>query len=158
MIAPTDKEVIVQLRAQVADLTEEVEAWRAHDRDGAKAAITTQREAEVRSRVLALKPSSRAGVGFGGAIIRLLIVFMDNPGRLLTKHEIYKLIVSDVDAERDTKTVDVRVCHVRHVLQWCGLPRTGVETVWGRGYRLQTDAAERLKEVLEPDAAQAVAA
>lgn len=155
----TDRQRIMELEAKVSDLTEEVEAWRAHDRDGAKAAITTQRETEVRSRVLALKTSARAGVGFGGAaIIRLLIVFMDNPGRLLTKYEIYKLIVSDVDAERDTKTVDVRVCHVRHVLQWCGLPRTGVETVWGHGYRLLPDAAERLKAVLEPCAAQAVAA
>lgn len=157
MIAQTDKQRILQLEAQVAGLTEEVEAWRASDRENLLLSTVTQREVGIRSRVLGQIPPSPQRSGYGGVVILLLIHMMDRPGRLMTRQELYKLIVRDADGDTDLKIVDVRITQVRHVIQALGVSRKGIETVWGKGYRLLPDAAAILKSKLEP-AAQAVAA
>lgn len=155
----TDRQRIMELEAQVSELTEEVLAWRASEREGTLQSAASTREMEIRSRVLSLRPVLvGTGHGYGGVVTRLLIAMMDRPAKLFSKAELYKMVVLDPNGDADIKIVDVRITQVRHLLEWCGVARTGVETVWGKGYRMLPEAADRLKALLEPNAAQAVAA
>lgn len=158
MTALTDKQRILQLEAQVSELTQEVQAWRASDREGTLQSAASVREMDIRSRILSLRPASvGTGHGYGGVVTRLLIAMMDRPGKLFSKAELYKMVVLDPNGDTDIKIVDVRITQVRHLLEWCGLSRAGVETVWGKGYRMRCEAAELLKAALEPQS-RAVAA
>jgi DNA-binding response OmpR family regulator len=143
----SDRARIQQLEAQVADLTEELEAWRGFDGDAERRAKNDEREARVRTRIMRLKPAHRPCM-YGGVVVRLLLHFIDHPDRLHRRETLLDVVAGE-GSESLPKVVDVRVSHARDVVAFAGFDRTMIETHWGRGYRITAANAELLKAALD---------
>lgn len=60
-------------------------------------------------------------------------------GQVVSRSSLMDVCFSQVDSEPSYKIADVHMCHLRAALK--GTPYENmIETVWGRGYRLRTEA------------------
>jgi len=64
---------------------------------------------------------------------RIFETLYDSNGRVQSKEQLLRAIAPIVDEEPEIKIVDVFVCKVRKKLKGLGI---GIDTVWGRGYRI----------------------
>ncbi len=64
----------------------------------------------------------------------LVLLLARNPGRVFSREKLLE-IVWGYDFAGETRTVDVHVAHLRHKLE--GMQPT-IDTVWGVGYKLET--------------------
>ncbi|NTF67715.1 winged helix-turn-helix domain-containing protein [Rhizobium rhizogenes] len=62
----------------------------------------------------------------------------DAKGRIQTKENLLSVIAPIIDDEPGIKIVDIYVCKIRKKLTGLGL---AIETVWGRGYRINQRGA-----------------
>lgn len=65
----------------------------------------------------------------------LLLTLAENPGMVFSREKLLD-IVWGYDFAGETRTVDVHIAHLRHKLK--GMQAT-IETVWGVGYKLDTE-------------------
>jgi DNA-binding response OmpR family regulator len=65
----------------------------------------------------------------------LLLTLAENPGVVFSRDQLLN-IVWGYDFAGETRTVDVHIAHLRHKLE--GM-QAAIETVWGVGYKLETD-------------------
>lgn len=65
----------------------------------------------------------------------VFISLYDAKGRVLSKEQLLRVVTAHWGEEPEIKIVDVFVCKVRAKMK--GMP-LGIETVWGRGYRLMS--------------------
>lgn len=77
----------------------------------------------------------------------LLRVLLVGSGRTVSRDHLYeatRVAISAYRSSTDIKIVDVVLSHVRSKLRPVGIE---IETVWGRGYRLTPENAQRLAEL-----------
>lgn len=146
----TDRDLVLKLQARVAELEDEVAAWKAYDRDRGRVDIESARFAAVLAK---LRPfSTRTGVQ---APARLLMVLLDSAGRLVTLERCLEAARKpDGDEEPSSNLVGVVVCVLRAILSKAG-HRGAITLVWGRGYMIEAEVAERINAWLGPAAAKA---
>lgn len=145
--ARTDRERVLQLEARVAELEDELAAWRANDADEGDdeaAALRLNAVTGVLRAVIANARGVRNGVR-GSA--RLLIHLLDRPGRLCRHAELLAAVSTKEDAL--PTGVNVRMCSLRHALRRMGFP-SAITTVWGEGYVLDAAAAPAIARWVEP--------
>jgi DNA-binding response OmpR family regulator len=63
----------------------------------------------------------------------LLLLLARNPGRVFSRERLLE-VVWGYDFAGETRTVDVHIAHLRHKLEGMS---SGIETVWGVGYKLE---------------------
>lgn len=150
MQALTDRQLVVKLQARVAELEDEVAAWKAYDRDKGRADLDSARYAVVLAKV-------RPFCGRHGSqsSVRLLLTLLDNAGRLVTLERCLDAVRKPGrDEEPVSNLVSVGVCRLRSALSRAGYGGD-VVTIWGRGYMIDVEAAERINAWLGPAAAKA---
>jgi DNA-binding response OmpR family regulator len=72
-------------------------------------------------------------------LVKLLELFLDNPGRLLTRKTIMRE-VWETDYTGDTRTLDVHMSWLRHAIEADPDQPKLLQTVRGKGYRLELPA------------------
>lgn len=72
--------------------------------------------------------------------LELLVLFIQNPGRLFSKEEIYGRVWGE-NVSGDISTVTVHVRRLREKVEADPANPRLIETVWGLGYRLAVDTA-----------------
>lgn len=68
-----------------------------------------------------------------GQEFSIFITLYDAKGRVLSKEQLLRTVTKLWGEEPEIKIIDVFVCKVRAKIK--GMP-IGIDTVWGRGYRL----------------------
>ncbi|OUS25886.1 hypothetical protein A9Q98_11340 [Thalassotalea sp. 42_200_T64] len=68
----------------------------------------------------------------------LLSLLMFNAGKVLTRDDIYKLLLGR-EYDGSERSVDVRLSRLRDKLISQGVVKTQVKTIWGKGYLLSAD-------------------
>ena len=68
----------------------------------------------------------------------LLSLLMFNAGKVLTRDDIYKLLLGR-EYDGSERSVDVRLSRLRDKLVSQGVEKTQVKTIWGKGYLLSAD-------------------
>lgn len=111
-----------QLRADNMAMREELEAWRARDAAGVALLEDDMRLARVR-KVFGLHPGA-------GAVLLLLV----DKGSV-SKRAWY-VLRAETHEDEDGRILAVHLCKVRDALERRRIPRSVIETVWGRGYRM----------------------
>ncbi len=141
----TDRERVGALEAENAQLREELNAYRANERGDTRSDEDLRREVAIR-RFLGMRAQPNArNVGAGPSAILLHLI--DRAGHTVSREVLYGL---RHDQDGNSRVIDVQVCTLRRALEAHGHP-DAITSVWGRGYMLDRDVAERLRrEVLEP--------
>ena len=142
----TDRERCLQLEARVAELEEELAAYKANERRAVRDAADLSRQVKVRDF---FHPAVRKR-SIGAVPAAMLLHLLDHPGVVATKEQLYDCRFqpgADPDYEPQMKVVDVHVCHLREALAARGYPRA-IDTVWGRGYRIEPAMAATLKAAI----------
>jgi DNA-binding response OmpR family regulator len=127
---------IEALRTRVADLEEEIAAWREYERS----------ETGV-SEDWAFIDAIRRRLGVQKRHARLLIGMARSPGRIISKYNLTRMQGSYEDASIQSANVSVVFC--RRAFAQAGLPNA-IETVWGHGYRLSQDGADLINAIIAP--------
>lgn len=131
------RERALRAEARVAELEEELAAWRAMKRDEARDADAVQRETRIREALRSATPE--AG---GPAKARVLLALIERPGEVVSLDRLLDALRglpgTQPDVEPMPKIVAVHVCKVRKALKALGRPGA-IETVWGRGFRISAD-------------------
>ena len=143
MRAETDRERVLRLEAENAQLREELAAWRAYERDDADDDAALEREALLGRRLqdLGLMHAGRR------QIARLLLYLLERPGRLVTGRQIKaRLCGARAEEVRDTYP-KVIISLTRTTLDLIG-HRAAIITVWGSGWILDPDAAPAIRKAL----------
>ncbi|WP_185962674.1 response regulator transcription factor [Thalassomonas sp. M1454] len=70
----------------------------------------------------------------------LLSLLMFNVGKVLTRDDIYKLLLGR-EYDGAERSVDVRLSRLRDKLISQGVVKTQIKTIWGKGYLLSADEA-----------------
>ncbi|MEL1135708.1 response regulator transcription factor [Desulfitobacterium sp. THU1] len=73
----------------------------------------------------------------------LLKMFMENPGKALRREEMLNVVWGE-DYFGDTKTLDVHIRRLREKIEDNPSAPRYIKTIWGSGYRWQTETAGRL--------------
>ncbi|MEW6998269.1 response regulator transcription factor [Colwelliaceae bacterium BS250] len=68
----------------------------------------------------------------------LLSLLMFNVGKVLTRDDIYKLLLGR-EYDGSERSVDVRLSRLRDKLITQGVEKTQIKTIWGKGYLLSAD-------------------
>lgn len=68
----------------------------------------------------------------------LLSLLMFNAGKVLTRDDIYKLLLGR-EYDGSERSVDVRLSRLRDKLISQGVEKTQIKTIWGKGYLLSAD-------------------
>lgn len=68
----------------------------------------------------------------------LLSLLMFNAGKVLTRDDIYKLLLGR-EYDGSERSVDVRLSRLREKLVNQGVTKTEIKTIWGKGYLLSAD-------------------
>lgn len=118
--------------AQLRDRIEYLEAENANLRDLLTVSPDTDFIRACRA-ALRLTPSS--------AKVLQIMMFGRRTSKLAILHAYY----DGNEGDRDTKLIDVQVCHVRKALKPHGV---AIETVWGDGYRIAADDKSRVLSIL----------
>ena len=113
-----------------------------------RVAKNTQYEANQKVEVgdLSLYPQAQKckvkgkGIRLSGFEFQLLLLLLSNVGKVLTRDEIYSLLLGR-EYNGLERTIDVRISTLRDKLAKQGMEQTQIETVWGKGYILNTSAA-----------------
>lgn len=143
----TDKERILHLEAQVASLTEELDAWRANHRDDANAIVRLDRWSTARNW---LRQHGHKAATSGAD---LLICFLQTPGRLLPFARLIDALGRDADALLDLRaSVSVEIWKLRRALEVAGYAGA-VRNVWGQGYVFEASVAREIEMRLAEDRA-----
>lgn len=137
----TDRERILALEAQVAELTEELEGWRARAAEVAAHAAADTREFQAMEAMARHLRGKRAP----GQVVRLLLYLMDHAGQVCRNETLLLAIRADEDT--DLALVKVVLHYLRSALTGLGLPQA-VITVWGVGYAMSPQAAAAIRERL----------
>lgn len=149
----TDREVV--LEARVAELEDELAAWR-HDADQVRVnAARMKRAVAIRDRLQPLD------VRCALAACGIFMCLVDHPGAAIPKARLVaasRYAGEDVPwpsssraDEPEPKVVAVQVAHLRSALRQVGL-EAAIEAVWGVGYRVSAENAARLKARFDPEA------
>lgn len=69
----------------------------------------------------------------------VLSFFMENPNRVWTKEQLFRQLWYMDDLDGDVFTVVVHVGRIRDKLKKAKLSEIPIETIWGSGYRFNTD-------------------
>lgn len=87
---------------------------------------------------------------------RLLVALLCRPNGM-SKGTILDALYAHRNSDEvpELKIVDVFICKLRGKLEAHGFPRTAVETLWGRGYRIADGQRTPLAEALELDLTKA---
>lgn len=147
---PTDRERILQLEAKNAELTAELEAYRANDRDAAANSAAVLRWAGVADRLRPHLPDRYRH--HAPQTARLLIYLMDHADQLARHFDLGQAIILNEDNDAPEQSAKVAVSWARSTLPSLGLADVQIRTVYGDGWVLQRADAARLRAVLEPDA------
>lgn len=140
----TDRERCLQLEARVAQLEEELAAWRGHDADDDRDEADALRLDAVK-RALVRSVPAKALNGQQALAARTLLLLLDRRGRLTTQAALAARISPTGDGE--LKVAQVAICRLRKALRHWKLA-DAVRTVWGQGYVLEPEAAERIERIL----------
>lgn len=138
------------LRAQVAELKEELAAWKAYDeghRHGPDPIVADRWRAALNARP--------------GAT-RIIMALAARPDRLFSREAIIQAAKSGVGRELDEPCrhlANVYVCHARTALAQLAMqgrlspafagPAAGIKTHWGHGYSMTPAAARELERLVE---------
>lgn len=71
---------------------------------------------------------------------QLLLLLLSNAGKVLSRDQIYTLLLGR-EYNGLERTIDVRISTLRDKLASKGMEKAQIETVWGKGYILNTSAA-----------------
>jgi DNA-binding winged helix-turn-helix (wHTH) protein len=143
----TDRERCQALEARVAELEEELAAWRAEGLDAARDDALMHRAVSLRDQLQ--RGDRRCAMVACGMLIRLI----DHAGNVASKQQLVdasRSVGSCWDREPALKIADVQVNFLRRGLSALGFPGM-IETVWGYGYRISGANAMVLKAALEPE-------
>lgn len=133
----TDRERCLQLAAENAALRAEVEAWRANDRD-----------AQLGDQAAFRADIARRFLGRGGQVARLLLVFIDNPGRVLSRDELLDAVCDNPEDHFDPRAhLGGVILKLRGDLAKLGYPLS-VENIWGQGFTMPPNIAAKLRTAL----------
>lgn len=146
MIGLTDRDRCLQLEARVAELEEEVEAWRAQARGEA-------REAAYATRIQALKHEFRR-VGVGGQLgmgAKVLLDLMAHAGTVRTYRQLAATFATDPEDPCD-KGAMVALIPVRKAMRAWRLDHH-LSNVWGVGYLLSRAGAVAVEQMMRTEAA-----
>lgn len=118
------------LARQLADVRDELEAYKAHARETPKG-VTDEYVAYRRL------------LGVAGASVRLLEALLAKPGAVLSPDA--ALRITSGQREVTTNVAQVQMHRLRKALQAHGLT---VRTMWGAGWYLTPDDAARIRELI----------
>ncbi len=76
-------------------------------------------------------------IRLSGFEFQLLLLLLSNVGKVLTRDQIYTLLLGR-EYNGMERTIDVRISTLRDKLASKGMVKTQIETVWGKGYILNT--------------------
>lgn len=139
------------LRRQLRELNEELEAWRGNRRDADAAEVFAVRLGRY-------QPLFK---GSGRAAVQMLLLLLDRPGRAVSRAALleatrWSASVKDTD-QVDWKIVDVYLSRLRTSLRRLvdagRLPEgfagssAGIQTHWGIGYSLTVENAAALRQL-----------
>lgn len=133
----TDRERALKAEARVAELEDELAAWKAYggaaapDADDATRRFGASRWLRARDR--------RAGTP---ACVSILLALLARPGQVVSREALMRATRApdaDVDDTPETKVVDVQIVGVRRALASVGVE---IQTVWGVGFRIPEADAE----------------
>lgn len=140
----TDRERILQLEAKNAELTEELEAYRAnadHEVRWAREQGRIHRVAKALRKAMVKTPRAPG-------LARVLLDLLAHPGMVRTKAQIYYAYQPTAqELPDDLKLVDVVICHLRKATGFAA-----IETVWGHGWLVPFEQAAALRFRFEGDA------
>jgi Transcriptional regulatory protein, C terminal len=139
----TDRERALRAEARVAELEEELAAYKANERALASEIEEGQEYLICLDIIKTLPIDQRCKMP---GVIKLLIYISQHPGRVCSKLELLELISSD-KYEVQLTVVDVYISFVRKVARALGLP-DAIETIWGRGWLIREDQAVCLRMAL----------
>ncbi len=77
-------------------------------------------------------------ISLSGFEFELLSLLMFNTGKVLTRDDIYKLLLGR-EYDGAERSVDVRLSRLRDKLIRQGVEQTKIKTIWGKGYLLSVD-------------------
>lgn len=144
-----DQQLIQRLRARVAELEEEVQAWRMSDRSDENRGRQAKRAQRARALV-------RRHYGTRVNLIStLLLLLVDKPGHPISHGAFHDAIGQDGHVPPWVYRSVVH--HLRNLLGNLGLPDS-LETVRGEGYCLVPDAAEHIRGLIDNDMRKTVVA
>lgn len=130
-----------RLQREKAELVDELEAWRDHDRREAESVRASQEVVDW-----------KAAFALTGQGARLLLALVKLEGRLLTLARGHALLASLSDYEPNTRIVSVYICKIRKALRACGI-EGAVVTHWGEGWSIAPGMIAVLKARAERRAA-----
>lgn len=82
-----------------------------------------------------------------GSELQLLFALARGPGRVMSKEGLLNTLYGHKADEPEMKIIDVFVCKLRKKFASVHPEAEGfIETIWGRGYRLQDSTTQQLKE------------
>lgn len=139
------RERVYQLEARVAELEEELAAWRERDDFDRR---WQRREAELLRLREALAIGTQDRHGYSPTGVRLLLDLLEHAGRIRSKLDLLEACAPGaLDRDLQLKNVDVYVCGLRHALARHGL-REAVQTVWGKGHMISEADALQIRAAL----------
>lgn|GEM_PF-6729348 len=129
-----------RLQREKAELADELQAWRDHDRREAEAVLASQQLLDWRT-----------AFGLTSQATRLLLALVELEGRLLSITRGVSLMGTRGD-EVHNKIVSVYICKIRKALRERGI-EGAVVTHWGQGWSIAPGMVEVLKARVERRAA-----
>jgi hypothetical protein len=141
----TDRERAQIAEARVAELQDEVAAWRDYFKDD-RATLRRDRLVDALRKAYP-KFSGRDSVS-------MLLHMAGRPGRVLSKNLLLDAICDDLNETPDIKIVDVYVCKLRPALNALLNQEPCIVTHWGHGYSVPEDVAAALLAIVAEPAAR----
>jgi len=135
----TDRERATMLEARVAELEEELAAWRG------SATADSNLEAEAVRLETATAAMRALGCYDARGVARLMLFMVGRPGRLCPHGLLFDALATSSEASMDI--VKVRVSRARKALTRFGSP-DALQTIWGQGYILRAEAAKSVAALL----------
>ena len=136
-------EKLVELNRTVTGLKEELEEWIL------RAGEAIAGEGPLRSRFMSLN------LGLTRMEHEVLFLLCRSSTGVTKSHFMASLYGTKPDKQPSDKVLDVYICKLRDKLESKhGLPRDTVETIWARGYRINSDHRDALIKVIGFDPAK----
>lgn len=135
-LSHSERAELERLRIEVAELRDEVAAWRANDEPD-----------DDHDRWLKVK----AIFGLTQAPARILLALIERPGNRVRRERLHELMEPArkcPDREPALKLVDVQIVKIRRALARDGYGAP-VKNHWGAGWSIEADVARRLKAAIE---------
>lgn len=136
------------LRRRVRELEEELSEYARAEHPGVCPGADAFDTADWQLRRRHRRPTGQHAPDVGG--VRLLLILMERPGHCFS----YDFLLDHLARSEDVRSKIVQVYGVaaRRILGLNGLDGA-LETVWGRGFRLTPDAAEKLAAIIAEEGA-----